>query len=60
MVAVTGKLVRLMAVNGAILPVPLAGNPIDGKEFVQLYTIVPPVVGLLKLTAVDVAPLHNT
>ena len=60
MVAITGKLVRLIAVNGAILPAPLAANPMDGRLFVQLYTIVPPVVGLLKLTAVDVAPLHNT
>ena len=60
MVAITGKLVRFTAVNGAILPAPLAANPMDGKLLVQLYTIVPPVVGLLKLTAVDVAPLHNT
>ena len=60
MVAITGKLVRLIAIKLAILPEPLAAKPIEGNEFVQLYTIVPPVVGLLKLTAVDVAPLHNT
>ena len=60
MVAITGKLVRLTAIKLAILPVPLAAKPIEGNEFVQLYTIVPPVVGLLKFTAVELAPLHNT
>ena len=60
MVAITGKLVRLTAVKLAILPVPLAAKPIDGKLFVQLYTIVPPLVGLLKLTGVDAAPLQST
>ena len=36
MVDVTGALVKLVAVNEAILPVPLAANPIDGLLLVQL------------------------
>src|SRR5882762_6827186 len=60
MVAITGELVRFVATNAAILPAPLAARPIEGALFVQLYTIVPPVVGLLKVTAVVVAPLHNS
>ena len=36
MVAVTGKVVLLMAVKAGILPVPYAGNPIIGLLFVQL------------------------
>ena len=58
-VATTGALVALVAVNEAILPLPLAASPIDGALFVQLYTMVPPVVGLLKLTAVVDAPLQR-
>ena len=53
-------MVRLTAIKLAILPEPLAASPIDGRLFVQLYTIVPPSVGLLKFTAVELAPLHNT
>ena len=59
-VAVTGALVAFVAVKLAILPVPLAANPMLVVLFVQLYTIVPPVVGLLKVTAVVDAPLHTT
>lgn len=58
--AVTGALLVLIAIKLAILPVPAAASPIDGKLLVQLYTIVPPVVGLLKVTAVVGAPLHTT
>ena len=50
-VAVTGAEVTLVAVKLAISPAPLAASPIDGVLFVQLYTIVPPVVGLLKVIA---------
>ena len=50
MVAVTGAEPALVAVKLAILPEPLAAKPIDGVLFVQLYTIVPPVVGLVKVT----------
>src|SRR5688572_13068799 len=52
-VATTGALVKLTATKLGILPVPLAANPIDGRLLVQLYTMVPPVVGLLKLTGVE-------
>lgn len=48
-----------MAVKAGILPVPLAPNPIAGLVLLQLYTIDPPVVGLVKFTAVVRAPLHN-
>ena len=50
----------LVAVNAAIFPVPFAARPMDGVLFVQLYTIVPPVAGVLKLTAVVNALLHTT
>jgi hypothetical protein len=58
-VAVTGAVPAFVPVKDAISPVPLAANPIDGVLLVQLYTIEPPVVGLLKLTA-DVTPLLHT
>ena len=48
-----------MAVKAAILPVPLAASPMAGLVLFQLYTMLPPVVGLLKFTAVVSAPLHN-
>jgi len=48
-----------MAVNEAILPEPLAANPIDGVLLVQLNVNVPPVVGLLKFTAAVGVPLHR-
>jgi len=59
-VAVTGAVVAFVPLNEAILPVPLAARPIDVVLFVQLYTIVPPVVGLVKFTAVVGALLHTT
>jgi hypothetical protein len=59
MVAVTGAAVALVPTKDAMLPVPLAARPIDGVLFVQLYTIVPPVVGLLNVTAATDAPLHT-
>ena len=60
MVAVTGAVPVFTAAKAAILPVPLAAKPMEGAEFVQLYTIVPAVVGLAKVTAVVFAPLHIT
>ena len=60
MVAVTATLPALMAVKLAILPAPLAASPMDGVLFVQLYTIVPPVVGLVKFTAVVGELLHTS
>ena len=55
-VAITGSAVRLIAVNAAILPVPLAARPIEVLLFVQLYTV--PATVPVKLTEV-VAPLQT-
>ena len=60
MVAVTGAVPLLVPTKEAILPVPLAPSPIEVVLFVQLYTIVPPVVGLLNVTAVVLSPLQIT
>ena len=60
MVAVTGAVVVFVAVNTGRLPTPLAAKPIDGVLFVQLYTIVPPVVGLAKVTAVLAVAVQST
>ena len=59
MVATTGTALMFTATKLGIFPEPDAANPIEGKLFVQLYTILPPTVGLLKVTAVELAPLHN-
>lgn len=58
-VPVIGALVALVPTNDGILPLPLAASPIAGLLLVQLYTMVPPVVGLLKFTAVVLPPLHT-
>lgn len=58
MVAVTGALVVLVAVKLGILPVPLAAKPMLGVLFVQVNTV--PATGLVNVTAVVAAPLHNT
>ena len=52
-VAVTGALVVLTAVNGAISPVPLAGKPMPGASMVQVKEVAVP----LKLMAVVDEPL---
>ena len=59
-VAVTGAVPLLIAANEAMSPAPLAPRPIVVLLFVQLYTIVPPVVGELNVTAVVLPPLHTT
>ena len=51
-VAVTAAVPVFVAINAAISPEPLAASPIEVLSFVQLYTIVPPVVGLLKFIVV--------
>ncbi len=56
-VAVTGALVALVAVNDAMSPVPLAARPIDGVLLVHVYTV--PVTAPLKVTAVVAAPLQR-
>ena len=53
-VAVTGLDVAFVAVNAAILPVPLAAKPILVVLFVQLY-VVPVTVEPVKVTAVVIA-----
>ena len=60
MVAVTGALVALVAVNDKMSPVPDAANPIDGVLLVQLNTAVPPLTGVVKLMLAVGAPLHTT
>ena len=59
-VAVTGAVPLLIAANEAMSPTPLPPRPIEVVLFVQLYTIVPPVVGELNVTAVVLPPLHTT
>ena len=56
-VELTIELVAFVAVNDAILPVPLAARPIDGSLFVQLFTV--PATALLKVTAAVAVVLHN-
>ena len=56
-VAVTGALVKLIAVKDAILPVPVAANPIVVLLFVQLIEV--PLTAPVKVIAFVVAPLHK-
>jgi hypothetical protein len=56
-VAVTGAFVVLIAVNEAMLPLPLAPSPIEVLLFVHVYTV--PVTAPLKATAVVAAPLQS-
>ena len=58
-VAVTGKKPVLIATNGAILPVPVAARPMLGVLLVHAYVTVPPVFGVVNVTAAVVAPLHK-
>ena len=57
MVAVTGVLPALMAINDGIVLAPLAPNPMDGLLLVQLYTV--PATGPVMATAVVAAPAHT-
>jgi hypothetical protein len=59
MVATTGAVPGLVAIKAAILPVPLAARPMLVVLFVQLYTMVPPVVGLVKFTGAVKSPLQT-
>lgn len=59
-VATTGAPVVLIAMKLGILPTPSGPRPIAAPVCVQLYTIVPPVVGLLKFTAAVAVLLHTT
>ena len=60
MVATFGDVPGLVPIKLAILPVPLAANPIDVLLFVQLNTAVPPVVGVVKFIAAVALLLHTT
>ena len=53
-----GALVGLSAVKLAILPVPLAANPIAGLLLVQLNTV--PATVPLKVTGAVAEPAHTT
>lgn len=50
----------LVAKNDKISPVPAAGKPIEGSLLVQLYTMIPPVVGEVKLILAVGELLHTT
>jgi hypothetical protein len=56
-VAVTGALPVLVAVKVPMLPLPDATKPMDASLFV--HANVEPAVGLVKVMAVVVAPLHK-
>lgn len=57
MVAVTGALVMLTAVNAGICPLPLAAKPIELLLFVQVKLV--PLTAPAKFIASVVAALHN-
>ena len=57
-VAITGAFVVLVAINDAILPTPVAANPIDGAVFTQMKP--EPLTAPVKFTEAVEAPLHNT
>ena len=59
-VAITGAVPVLVAVNDEMFPIPDAKSPIDGVSFVQAYVVVPPVLLVPKITAVVLVLLHTT
>ena len=56
-VDVTGAVPVFVAVNVAISPLPFAAKPMLASLFVQANVV--PATGLVKVTAVVDAPLHN-
>lgn len=58
-VATCGVVPKLVALNDGILPLPFGPSPIDVLLFVQLYVIVPPVLGLLNIMGVVIVWLHS-
>lgn len=56
-VAITGALVVLFAVNDGILPLPLVGRPIDGSSFVHTKEV--PLSEPVNVIGNVVDPLHN-
>jgi hypothetical protein len=43
-VATSGDIPALFAANGGMLPLPLADRPIEGRSFVHVKVVVPPVL----------------
>ena len=58
--ATIGVIPLFIAVKAGILTVPDAANPIPALSFAQSYVVVPPVLTVVKLTAVEVEPLHTS
>ena len=59
-VAITGAVPVLVAVNEAMFPVPNARSPIDGVSFVQAKVVVPPVLLVPKIIAEVLVLLQTT
>jgi len=59
-VAMTGVVPALTAEKEAISPDPEAASPIPGVSLVQANDVVPPVLEVVKLTAVVALALHST
>jgi hypothetical protein len=59
-VATTGAVVVLVAINVGILPAPFAAKPMDGALFVHVNITLPPVAGLLNAMAAVDDPLQST
>ncbi len=60
MVAITGAVPVLTAVNAAMSPVPEAGIPMEGSELTQENRVLPPVLVVEKIVGEAVAPLQIT
>ncbi len=60
MVATTGEVPLLVAVNELMSPLPEAASPIDGVLLTQVQVVVPPVFWVLKVTWVVLAVLQIT
>ena len=58
-VAVIGVVPLFMARKDGIVSVPFPINPIEGALFIQLKTVVPPVLLVVKEIAGTVSPLHT-
>ena len=60
MVATTGEVPVLLALNAAMLPVPSAARPMLVVLLVQVYEVTPKVLFVVKSTALVIPPLHTT
>src|ERR1035437_2679912 len=59
-VATTGDVPALIAVNVGIFPLPVAANPMLISLLVQVYVVTPPVLIVAKVTVAVLLPLHTT